>query len=269
MQPSLDWKFLVIILATLAGVIVPVWLWQADLQAKSLNVRIVSQTSLEPDISRNVEGIKISVDNKSIERPYLTVLKLSNDGRRPILATDFEEALEIQVAGDISIVRAQSTDRQPKDIQPKTTFDAKALRLMPLLLNPDDNITFAIVTAGGPPEFSVRSRVAGIAAIALEEKITKGASPTLHIIRAFLGFGLALVYASCLSMAFMPQLYELRKPTLILAGLSAAGSNSLLLKPLVDDFALSYTQYIVLSLAYILIAFVINRFLNRRQSPEL
>ena len=85
MQISFDWKFIVSSLLIIASVIVPVWVWKVDLQAKSLSAIMVSQTALRPDISSNVD-VKILVDNKPIDRPYLTVLKLSNNGSKPILS---------------------------------------------------------------------------------------------------------------------------------------------------------------------------------------
>ena len=267
MQISFDWKFLVIILVTLAGVIVPVGLWQADRQAKSLSAVIVSQTSLKPDISSNVDGIKILVDNMPIDRPYLTVLKLSNDGSKPILTTDFEEPLEIQMGGDTSIVRSQITEREPKDIQPKTTFDAKVIKIMPLLLNPDDNITFAVVTAGGSPKFNVRSRIAGIAAVALEDKITKTVSPTKRLLGPLFGFIQLFVYVSCLSVLIEPRVYTLRNPTILFAGLVAIIGGVSSLSPLIAEFALSSIKFWILSTCAFLILYLINRYVNRRQSP--
>jgi hypothetical protein len=267
MQFSFDWKFLVIILVTLAGVIVPVWLWQADRQAKSLSSVIVSQTSLKPDISSNVDGIKIFVDNIPIDRPYLTVLKLSNNGSKPILTTDFEEPLEIQVDGDTTIVRSQITKSEPKDIQPKTTLDAKVIKIMPLLLNPNDNITFAVVTAGGSPKFTVRSRVAGIAAVAIEDNITKTVSPTKRLLNLLFGFTQLFVYVSCLSVLIEPRVYTLRNPTIVFASLAALNGGVSILKPILDEFTQSSIKFWILFMCSFLILYLINRYVNRRQSP--
>jgi hypothetical protein len=268
MQINFDWKFIVIILVTLAGVIAPVWLWQADRHAKSMSVVIVSKTSLKPDISSKVE-VKILVDNTPIDRPYLTVLKLSNDGSIPIPSTDFEEPLEIQMDDDTSIVRSQLTDSEPKDIQPKMTFDAKVIKIMPLLLNPNDNITFAVVTAGGSPKFTARARVAGISAVPLEDKITNSVSPIRKIFQFFIVPCLIFTYASLFITVLDFERYQLSKPIVIFEAISAGIGGVLLFKLLAKDFALSSMQIIEILMVTCIIMIAIAIFVNRRQDPEL
>lgn len=78
-----DWKFWIPLIVALASVIVPVWLWQADLTAHSLHFKKISQTSLQPPATAKALDLKISVGGAELPTPYLTVFELINDGAKP------------------------------------------------------------------------------------------------------------------------------------------------------------------------------------------
>ena len=190
MLKKLDWKFGVMLLAAIAGVAVPVWLWRADLSSRSLHFELVSQTPLQPIEPTTLPGLRLSVDGKDLEVPYLTVIKLTNDGARPIPSSDFEGELELRVKPPSSIARARITELEPQSLEPKLRVDEAAVRLSPLLLNPGDFITITVITAGSKPQFDPRARIAGIPDIPILDGTTKEWSPGQLAIMA----GLALLY---------------------------------------------------------------------------
>jgi hypothetical protein len=70
----LDWKFFLMLLVTLLGVGVPVWLWQYDLRAKSLAVRVVSSVDLHTPQASSLPGLELTLNGVKIAAPVLTTL---------------------------------------------------------------------------------------------------------------------------------------------------------------------------------------------------
>ncbi len=77
-MPRLDWKFFITLLLMLAGVTVPVWIWQADQTAKGLQLEIISLTALTPMTNHAVEGLKFTLNDQLMVEPYLSVIELTN-----------------------------------------------------------------------------------------------------------------------------------------------------------------------------------------------
>lgn len=157
------------LLAAVAGAAVPLWLWRADLVAHSLHFRLAAQTSLQPDEKNALKGLTLSIDGVELESPYLSVFELINDGSKPIAAADFESPIELRLEPNAFVARARVTATMPKDLEPVLVTDRQSVKLKPLLLNPADIVTIAIITSGAPPQFSPRTRIAGVAAVPLQD----------------------------------------------------------------------------------------------------
>ena len=167
-----DWKFSIMFLATLAGIAVPVWLWRADSNARSLHFRLVSQTSLQPTETTKVSGLKVSVDGVEIVSPFLSVIELVNDGTKPIPSSDFEAPIELRTQVGASVVRASVTSTSPKNLQANLYTEQQSIQVKPLLLNPTDSVTIAVITTGLSPNFEPRARIAGVLVVPIEDKTT-------------------------------------------------------------------------------------------------
>lgn len=265
-----DWKFYVPLLATLAGVVVPIWLWRADHQARSLQLRVASQTSLEPEVPKVVSGLKLLVDGADLERPFLTVLELTNDGSRPIQAIEYEDSIQVLVSEGVRLVRTQMTDVQPEDLQPRFNSDGEKLKISPLLLNPGDLMKFAIITAGGKPTFKVRARIAGIQSIVLEDRDIRKNSLTRGevVVRSLIGCLLQFIYASCVFALFSSQHFELTKGTLAVGILANSFGAAFVLVPLLDEFTLSISQFVTAIAALSALAIVFAGVVNWRRRRE-
>ena len=164
-----DWKFLVTLVATIAGVVVPVWLWRADISAKYLQIRTIARTPLDTQVSQSVSGLSISLDGAPLAAPYLTVIEITNTGTRPIQTVDFESNIDISAAKSSSIVRAEVTSTTPAGLKPIVTLKNGIASIQPLLLNPDDRLTLSLLTNIEVPKFAVRARISGISNLILEE----------------------------------------------------------------------------------------------------
>jgi hypothetical protein len=165
-----DWKFFVTLAATVAGVIVPVYLWQLDLSSKALTVRLVSSISVINDPGDPGLGLQLTIEGANVEAPYLSTFEVINSGSRAILSSDFESSMEIDAGKDISVVRAKVASTIPGDIQATVSALGQQVKIQPLLLNPGDALTIGVITAGGAPFFVPRARVAGIARVAYEDQ---------------------------------------------------------------------------------------------------
>lgn len=185
------WNFIIIILPVVASV-APLWFYYSD--ARSLRVQIISKTSLQPSTTAHaLPGLTISLEGQELEKPYLTVLEIINDGGREIPASAFESPLEIKTQDSVKVARAEVTVVSPRDIQPKIERGQNVLKLQPLLLNKSDSIRIAFITSGGFPEFSSRGRIEGITSIPIEDTGVK-LSEWRRLFQVCAGFALLIVY---------------------------------------------------------------------------
>lgn len=169
---NFDWKFFATLLAAVAGVVVPIFLWQFDLSSRSLSARLVSSVALQPETGTAAQDLQIMLDGVKIEAPYLSTLELINDGSKPISASDFEGPFEVRLNKDRQIIRARISNSQPCGIPATLSADQNVVKLQPLLLNPKDVLTFAIITSGGAPIFEPQARIAGVSQILYENSTT-------------------------------------------------------------------------------------------------
>ena len=165
MSIALDWKFAVTFLATVAGVVVPIALWQADLSSKTLSLEVVSVTSLDPSTPQQVHGLAVALDGAPVSKPFLSVLQVRNTGSRPVVASEFESPVEIVLAPPAKLLRVEVTNAEPPDLKPSVSVSDAKLLIQPLLLNPRDSLQLNVLTANAQPSFSARSRIAGVASI--------------------------------------------------------------------------------------------------------
>ena len=157
-------------LAALAGVAVAWWAWYAELNSHSLHFRLVSQIALQPEEKDTLQGLKISIDGVALETPYLSVFELVNDGYKPVTTSAFESPIELHVEPNAFVARARVTDTAPKDLETELVAEKQSVKLKPLLLNPKDTLTIAIITSGKRPQFTTRARIAGVATVPLEDE---------------------------------------------------------------------------------------------------
>lgn len=196
MRILFDWKFVLTLLLTAASVLIPVWLWQAELSSKSLKLDILSVVEIQPKGLGKLEGLQMSIDGKPMENLYISVLELSNSGTKPILTSDFEGLLKIAINSPSAVVKAQIELTTPTSIDPKINVNESVIFVQPLLLNPGDVIRLSIISANSRPEFSVQGRIAGISRItkiSTSERLTSEAVVTKWVSK-FIAVMLFVIY---------------------------------------------------------------------------
>lgn len=189
---KLDWKFFLTLFGTIAGVVVPVYLWQADFSSRSLGLKLLSTSALQP--AADIQDLQIFLNGKKIESPYLSSFELINTGSKPVLSADFESPIEIFPTGGAKLISAQVTTTDPENIPVKITFDDQHILIAPFLSNPKDNVAFSIITSGKPPNFEPRARIAGIKSITFEDSTSKKGEYSATSINLALAFALLIPY---------------------------------------------------------------------------
>lgn len=262
-----DWKFWVVLVATLAGVFVPVWLWKADLAARSLHFKKVSRTSLQPPDAAKTLELKVSVAGAELTKPYLSVFELVNDGSRPVLSSDFESPIELVPANKAVIVRASVTGATPPDLAPSLLAGAVFVKITPMLLNPGDSVTIAVLTTGEEePIFSSRARIAGIQSVPIVDAYSKARSP-VRVGMAIAGVLLWLVSANLVVDGWPSRGVRLRPRSAFLVFMASGVGASFLLIVALEALGINgFWSLLAAFVVCILITNLISRWLNR---PEL
>ncbi|MDH2080306.1 hypothetical protein [Pseudomonas atacamensis] len=158
-----DWKFVATTVIAIAALVVP----QIDLSSRSLTVRLLSSSPLQPAL--NIQNLQISLNGQNVESPYVSTIELVNTGSKPITSADFDGALQVLVANNAKLVSAEITSSTPKNIPAQLTTSENKTAISPFLSNPKDSVTIAAITSGPRPVFDVRARIVGINEVGFED----------------------------------------------------------------------------------------------------
>ena len=173
-----EWKFYVTLLATLSGVVVPIWLWQADVGGKSLAITLISSVELQVAEHSSIPDLQVTIGGTAIKSPVLSTIEVSNDGSKPVPASDYEGAIEIGTTKNSKIIRANVSSTYPDKLPVHLETTSQSIKIYPLLLNPGDKIKISIISSGNLPALTSLSRIAGISAIKyIDETRTDKVSP--------------------------------------------------------------------------------------------
>ena len=259
-----EWKFFLTLVITVASVAVPVWLWQADLSSKSLSIKLVTQVPLQPKEQDAIPGMEISVDGSRLEKPHLVVFEIRNDGRKPILATDFESPLDIRLEAKTSFVRSGVTKRIPNDIETTIINERQRLSLKPGLLNPKDTIEITAITSGATPVFSSKARVIGISNVALEDSTKEKPTLAKLALLLFCSLPCLIAFALMTDVFTEPNGKFIRKRAAAVVGIVTAVPgvvvfNSFLEKVGIQGFWYFMLFYMLLMIPASMIASALNK----------
>jgi hypothetical protein len=189
MKNSTDWKgnasLLVGIIGIVASIVVPVWLWKMDLQAKSISIRVLSVARLQPPGSA-LDNIKVTLDGHEVKDAVLTTIQIVNNGAKPIPASDFESPIRLHVFNGAVVVRAQVTESAPSRLPVVLTTGANSVDIQPLLLNAGDSSKILLITSQGIPGFATSGRIAGVSKIGLEFATLQTMSLPMQLIMALM-----------------------------------------------------------------------------------
>lgn len=255
----LDWKFVLTLAATLAGVIVPIWIWRADIESRSLRFVLLSQTSLQPTIGAGISNLKVTLDGVELPSPTLTVMRLSNDGTRPIPASDFEGPLRLVVAAPAKLVRANVTELSPSDLSPSLSNDSNSIAIAPMLLNPGDSITLAIFTSGTPKTLESKARIAGLKTVPVDEKPSDPLRPLAIAIA--IATAVACMIGGAFFVSALPSKGTYLRPRAAILVTLICGTSGMLIVDML--FKKWDWQFFATAFVLVLVAQPLSKFLNR------
>jgi hypothetical protein len=270
MQLSIDWKFLLMAVAAFGGVIVPVWLWQSDQNARALQLRIVSVSSVQPQERAALKGLKLSLDGQDVNDAHIAVLELANTGSRPLPLPDYEAPVEIKTQPTARVLRAEVSAAVPSDIRPQVSTSGSVISIQPLLLNPKDKIQLTILTDGTPPVFSVRARIAGVPSVEVSSEARSNQPKGLTWLYSVEGFLLFFVFGVTLASGAYGQRYAIGRGAMFVAALISGLGATALLMPLQEAYALSFLQSLSVTEGAAVVAVSVALFVGRimpRRAP--
>lgn len=228
MEIRFDWKFWVMLVIALASAAIPVWIWQADLTAKALQVNVMSITPLVKSIDSKLE-LKVSQGSVELKNPVLSVVEVLNSGGRPIVASDFESPLSVGLGNDAVVRTAALGSAQPSELEPSIDFAGSAVRIKPLLLNPGDRFEISILSDGAAPAFIAHARIAGITSVGVQLTASTTKAKRRAWIQGFAAIPVFVCYMVSLLAALTLRMPHLMRLSIFLIGIgSAFGSSSLM-----------------------------------------
>lgn len=185
---TLDWKFIATTVIAIAALVVP----QIDLSSRSLTVRLLATSPLQPAL--NIQNLQISLNGKNVESPYVSTIELVNTGSKSVTSADFDGALQIQMANDAKLISAEITSTTPKNIPAQVTISGNKAAVSPYLSNPKDSVTIAAITSGPRPAFEVQARIVGINEVGFEDTTIRSTSYWKSSIDVVTSYGLLFLY---------------------------------------------------------------------------
>lgn len=156
-----NWKWVLTTIISIAAV-VPAWLALNTNNKKSLSYEVQSVSPLVSDEQISNNGVKVLFNGKEVTKPFVSVIRIINNGGIPIEKKDFDNPVTIAGGKAVRVLSASIIDKQPNSIA--TTIeqsDNKAI-LLPTLLNPEDTITIKLITGDEKPEISIYGRITGV-----------------------------------------------------------------------------------------------------------
>ena len=178
---KIDWKWLIALAVSVLGVVVSYYLSTAGAPAQGLTMRLISSYALQPAANSHIRDLQVVLNGTRIDNPYVSTLTLTNTGSKPVASMDFETPIFISVTSEATLVTAQIIDTTPKGIPVEIELDAGKVKIPKFLSNPNDEITFSLVTSG-KPQFDPDGRIAGVSKIEYEDLTQPRARPLAAVL---------------------------------------------------------------------------------------
>lgn len=235
-----DWKFLLTIIATLAGVAVPVLLWQWELSSKALTVSVKSLTSLSPQRTDLLPDLKLLASGKELQNPFLALIEIRNSGSRSIQSTDFEGPLELRTQSKSEFLTYRIIRAAPSDLRPTVSVSKDIAQIAPQLLNPRDSYTLEVIVSGDEgPNFAARARISGVSNLEMLHETDSNRKDGFRSMSSYIcAFLLIMLYSRKLFTALDRCNSPRDRIKAVFIGLLSAVSAGLLARPYFVDLPL-------------------------------
>lgn len=191
---KIDWKFAATLVIAIASGILPIWLWQADIKSKSIKVDVVSNIPLYSEINDIFKELAFTIEGSFIDRPHYVHLRIKNVGSRPVLTSDWESPLYLEVPPGSIIKFLKKLNYIDSSLNPSIENNEKKITISPMLLNPGDSFGLLVITAGEPPTFNANARIAGVSKIMVDDLDKGNALPRRLYIDLLFGIFCSIIF---------------------------------------------------------------------------
>ena len=142
------WQFIGVVIAVLAlAISAAALLYQA--KRKSISVTIANFYRLFGGSPHAIgDDLKVTYKGQEVTDLTVVILVFANDGGVPIASTDFETSISVAFKAQARILTAEAIASTPADLAPVISHDSQELTIAPLLLNPKDTFSVAVLLQG-------------------------------------------------------------------------------------------------------------------------
>ena len=123
------------------------------------------------------ENIVILFEGEPVEELWLNAFTLINDGDNPVRREDFDRPITLSVSLGL-ILDSKLTDFSPKGLGTpetiasfQTELPTQTFEISPLLLNPGDNMSFALIATNSAEDMEIEGRIAGVKELSLVSQL--------------------------------------------------------------------------------------------------
>lgn len=184
------WQFVAVVLTSLT-ILVSYFLYRKQRQRKALSYEILSLT---PILSMNEEvkgKLEIRFSGEPVQQVHLILIKITNSGNVPIVATDYERQVNLSFGEKAKILTVDIVETTPESLQvavQKTIEGSKEKALLPpILMNQGDSFTFKLLVSSFAKPITIDGRIVGVKEIAKASKSSRRYRINF-IIGAFMSF---------------------------------------------------------------------------------
>jgi hypothetical protein len=191
------WQFVGAVIG-LVAIFITIYIFSAQRPTKSLAYEILTRTqllSVEKEIRSRVQ---VLFEGKPVENVQLVSMRIANDGRLPIAASQFERPLSFGFGSNAMILSADITHVFPQTLKPALRVESNRLILNPTLLNSGDTIELALLLAQYNGTVQADARIEGVSEVKKEID-----SPLKPLIRGMIALAVTGVVGVALTYIFI------------------------------------------------------------------
>lgn len=139
---------------------VTLWIYGKQIQKKKLSYIILANEEILKYSDDIMGKIEVKYEGKIVNKLFITVVRVLNNGNIPIQKSDFEGNLTIDLG--VKPIRSEISDKKPQDINVELISITSILELNTGLMNPGDYFSIKILSDREIKKPVVSGRIAGI-----------------------------------------------------------------------------------------------------------
>lgn len=153
-----------LIVLIVGGILLPmlVWGWQKWIDAKSLSIAVIAESQMVVTGADKVPEVQIAVNGTALDSPYVSYIRVANNGGQPLTADDFKTPISLRLKSSSKLEHLRVIAQSPSDLNLQVVRTANGLSFKPELLNKGDTFQILVVTTGEKPLFDADGRLVGV-----------------------------------------------------------------------------------------------------------